>query len=603
MIFLSDEELAAWGVVEDQHKFFIARWHELLDDDTFDSWQLRTCNIVSVLKEMANHIAVVDKQHRTHHHLKYLLEEAKAIIERNFLIEKRFPFLPHYIHVLESVYNDKVKRNEESETKPFSFAVDVTLGNLSGYKDVVAEELAGLLGTPGSEMLIDVLALELATLLRQEGYSLSSLRQSLDLMKGAGSFVDKFKAMVLAYKGTKLAYEVKFLIEWAKPLPDLRKFHISITSGGFASEDPKEAEFLSQDRTHVVAAITVEACDEYAARYEAEAILDSAFAAIRLYGLRGAYRIRHPKALVLKQSDGTNYLVDPDVTMLNYIKPALDPHKKMTNFADVLSQLPDIDSEQLLASLQYHKLSMQATTDEARLVNLWIAAESLVQDGGSNIIGRISKYIACSVTTGYPRLLVNALIFDLRIPWRNIDPAKILEVCPSSSPRYIAPADIFAVLVSAETSDIFQNFLRLPLMQNHLLRHKITKLRENMFGSSQIFKKAMENHLNNVTWQIHRIYRARNHIMHSGKGYPNTRHLIQHLHNYYVSTVHHLIHDLSVNHTWSIGSALEHRSILYQHTTHRLDGKKILPFSIEVFYNLTAALTDTGINPAWPVRR
>ncbi len=40
MIFPTNEEWTLWEINEEHHKFFLLRWQEIFDENTFDSWQV-----------------------------------------------------------------------------------------------------------------------------------------------------------------------------------------------------------------------------------------------------------------------------------------------------------------------------------------------------------------------------------------------------------------------------------------------------------------------------------------------------------------------------------------------------------------------------------
>ncbi len=57
MLYPTEEDWAKWGITDECHKFFVLHWDELFDAETPDTWQVRTCNIVTLLGEMIEHRA------------------------------------------------------------------------------------------------------------------------------------------------------------------------------------------------------------------------------------------------------------------------------------------------------------------------------------------------------------------------------------------------------------------------------------------------------------------------------------------------------------------------------------------------------------------
>lgn len=65
----------------------------------------------------------------------------------------------------------------------------------------------------------------------------------------------------------------------------------------------------------------------------------------------------------------------------------------------------------------------------------------------------------------------------------------------------------------------------------HLLKDRIDYFKEKL-ATPQAALEIIKDYEERVTWQIRRIYRARNIIVHSGKTPPYTKHLIEHAHEY-----------------------------------------------------------------------
>jgi hypothetical protein len=77
--------------------------------------------------------------------------------------------------------------------------------------------------------------------------------------------------------------------------------------------------------------------------------------------------------------------------------------------------------------------------------------------------------------------------------------------------------------------------------------------------------ESLKNARQNVEWQLRRIYRVRNAIVHSGRGAAVLPQLAQHLHSYLVKTVRSVLFELDRQPAWTIRDALEHRRRLFDH--------------------------------------
>jgi hypothetical protein len=64
-----------------------------------------------------------------------------------------------------------------------------------------------------------------------------------------------------------------------------------------------------------------------------------------------------------------------------------------------------------------------------------------------------------------------------------------------------------------------------------LLRNRIFYIKDRI-GSADLIRKMLVAHDRRVTWQIHRIYRARNLYIHSGQSLRYVKILVENLHAY-----------------------------------------------------------------------
>jgi hypothetical protein len=52
MLYPSAADWAEWGILDECHQFFCLHWAELFDPQTPDTWQVRSCNIKTILREL-----------------------------------------------------------------------------------------------------------------------------------------------------------------------------------------------------------------------------------------------------------------------------------------------------------------------------------------------------------------------------------------------------------------------------------------------------------------------------------------------------------------------------------------------------------------------
>lgn len=602
MIIPKDEQWAKWGIHEEHQKFFIARWHEIFDEETFDTWQVRSSNIRSILKEILDACKVVEDVHVYHHNISALISEAEHVAHTDFIIKEYFPFAISCLEKIRKSYDSNVKDERKIDLDSFNRLVKVLLGNLNDYRTRVIECLRDLMLNPPVKYKIHLyyLTMSFAVELRLAGFSISALRNSLHILLDTNEikFINRLNNLIQVFSRPRQDYSCIFLISWPRITPDLSKYGIE-----FSTSRPKplfkdeEKEFYGQDEQALLATVKIQAFDPFDARNRAQELLERYFSVNKLYSLSNESKIRQKKALIIDSLKAL-YLVPEDTSRLGYIKDSKRPQEGVEKFAQILGRLPESDAGQLYASLQHHKLSLVASTDEARLVNLWIALETLVQDGSKNIIEKISRYIPSSDATGYVTRIARVFPVSFLRYWRSIDTAELCEKLKYSNKHILDLRDVIAILLDKNEGSLITGFFSFT-KNNPLLAFRTHRLWDKTFGNPTVMAHKIENHQKNTDWQIRRIYRARNIIIHQGCCPLGARQLIQHLHTYYINVIHNLIHDLEVNPEWSIADSHEYRIFLYETFLSKLRKYKENPFSAECILEPKRLLGRTEGPPAW----
>lgn len=180
-------------------------------------------------------------------------------------------------------------------------------------------------------------------------------------------------------------------------------------------------------------------------------------------------------------------------------------------------------------SAQLHALAVASNADENQLLNLWIALESLVPsetkaDAASNIEHIVSSVVPF-LNYGYMERLANQLVKDL-LNWNQGLTRKSFRGVPGTK-----FADKLVRILALEKYEDRRLLLEGAFKDFHLLRDRFAYFRA-VFGSPQSVIAALDAHKQRLEWQIRRIYRARNIIVHSGETPAYTKAIIEHTHDY-----------------------------------------------------------------------
>jgi hypothetical protein len=105
----------------------------------------------------------------------------------------------------------------------------------------------------------------------------------------------------------------------------------------------------------------------------------------------------------------------------------------------------------------------------------------------------------------------------------------------------------------------------------------------------------------NVEWQIKRIYRVRNAIVHTGSATALLPQLTQHLHCYLIKAIHTVLTDLDRQPRWTIRDSLEHRLKLFRYVVDFFREKPDHEISTVTITTPEASMGPQTAPFAWPL--
>lgn len=590
MFFSKIENWADFNITEEAHKFFFLRWKELFDESTSDTWQVRSCNFRTIIEELIDSLEVckVFPQHLGN--IEPLIYEAKQITQRDPIVKKYFPGVPSYLEKIQNSFKSE-KKQEGDENRTSSGeklntlirSTKVLLGRTTNYTKFLVEDIVALINRSPEDYKKELydLSMALAIEFTSRGYSTPFLRDSfqLFLQDKTKRFPNRVKLLTKKLLSEKETYFCSFIIaipSELKELPDLSNTGIEFSSDlpTYDISNEQLHNFYKQHQVEktVIATIKIDALDPYAAERKAYEKLENIFSIIKLYVFDRNATLRGSLRLV--KSKDSHFCFGPDTSRQSYLRPSRTPELKTKDLLKLVDLLKEYDRDRLLSALQYHKLALSASTDEGQLVNLWIALESLIRSDGGSIISAICKYIPCNLTIGYSYKIIKALSMDINLYWKKRDITKhgIL-----STKSYITPSDLLRTLLEKDGSPKTKALYDL-VSNSPLLIYRVYLFKDNYFKDKKSLYTLLEKHKENVEWQLRRIYRARNYVIHRGVCKPGTSQLIQHLHTYLVATIHNIIYEIQNNTGWTVADALEHRLMLYEYFVRQLREDK--PISI-----------------------
>lgn len=234
---------------------------------------------------------------------------------------------------------------------------------------------------------------------------------------------------------------------------------------------------------------------------------------------------------------------------------------KIQNFVKSFS-LEDGSFSKFINSIRLHSMALHSESIENQIINLWIALESLVPSDTKNSdesnIEHIIDSIIPFLNITYLSNLIDNLVKDL-IRW---DIGTIRQVF-----KYIDgdgfKNKIVNILVKEEYSDNFNDLLN-KARDFYLLRDRLMYFKD-ILSSKKKINSIISAHTRRLEWQIRRIYRTRNLIVHTGNTPNYTHSLIEHTHNYLDIVLNTLISLATLpNQINSVGEGFDYISLQYK---------------------------------------
>ena len=417
--FPSKDEWSELCVAEPLHRFLILAWEELFDSDTSDKWEVRTAILRYVLNELLDVAVTVEAHERYGHNVVVLLAEAIEMASEDQIIVKRFPFVADALRAA-----DLLGADAKSMWRLRS-VVRFILSRIDGYEELAASELRALIEENSNKKHeAHQLLKSLAVAWSVRGYSREFLatigRESFG--RKENTFVTRFDELVSHCSGTRRPYICRFAIRPPKGVP---MEHAQDIRWQFTRGWPKppwtfpQSLFYKRTRNEdLFADFHSDELDPWSATRRAAESFAELTAILQLYDPASRVQFLTQRALVhTKDKDDQLIKILPPYEAA--IHPTRDPAKRIQDFATMKARLAPEDANELLSSLQYYRLALEADTSESRLVNLWIALETLCRRaGGSSIIDKICEYVVPGVTLNNLRRTVESIARYIQIAWK-----------------------------------------------------------------------------------------------------------------------------------------------------------------------------------------
>lgn len=271
--------------------------------------------------------------------------------------------------------------------------------------------------------------------------------------------------------------------------------------------------------------IEINSLDPERARIEASSLI-SLFVSLKQYNSHISKAYYANRAIVKEIESGREYNLSKPATLLSRGRTRTE-EQIYVRISEMIQNFPVI-GEKMINAINLHSSAMESRNVSNQLLDLWTIMEVLIEiDKHYNYskIVQISNTLTTVLNSSYIKSLIEQLILDLEHCCADFD--NRLENITKGNTK---AEKMVAMLVLPE---FFQNKTDLvnALINYPLLQYRIQHYSER-FSNRFELKKVLFKHQKRLEWQIMRIYRNRNMIVHDGSYFPYIDLIVQNLHFY-----------------------------------------------------------------------
>lgn len=510
--------------------FFAQRMDELTFDYTLDSYKAPTTNCVSLIRETIDAIDRFSTTEKGKDSVTHILDEAEHRLRGNSIVKG----------VLDIDLDDFLNVNRD-DLQAMRAALSVLRGEID-QKVYIAEIFRQIRSAIEEKQRgnIDYIAKELCTVLLNAGVSSNYLNMTVKQRFFSGqrvesiAYLDKFlQAIVPWWHDFRVCFRVttdaavvdettfaRFKLELTREFPfDLNKI-----------EGNESFARLTDDEFFIVA--EVGAHEIFSAAFQAREQVSRLHSFFGLKYHKVDFRLSEEAVVEQACCAHEVHFVSTVFNSMHFVPDS----KKYAASRKLELMLEDLhlprgpDSERFFRIVDVHGLSAKSGVPENQLLNIWTCLETLAPTSGA-------KSTINSVVTGslpfiglaYFYRIVRTATLDLS-RWNKPRTIQALRACPIICKDDLVH-QVLSLLVVQDNTDQLESLFR-DLGSFELLRHRLFALRK-LFTSPVAMQAKLKQHLTNVEWQLHRIYRSRNAIVHSAGKLSFTPSLVSNAHDYF----------------------------------------------------------------------
>lgn len=516
--------------------FFAQAMQEFLEEKSFEGFRAYSLDTISRLKEARNLAIDVQQGRVPRPTLKPVEQELAWSIEGDLILNESAPFEAKLL-------SRSCKNN--IPIKEFISLIDMVIERYTlHYHANLADKVSSFINDPKERISLLRSAGFLASHLLNEGHSRDFLLEKInqkfflnDVKRPGSRTVSSF---INSIRAERRKYKVVCAVEarTANLLRHIGNFEPVIFKNLplHVREGMKKSASFSADDQYLVEIIS--APDAHQAAVQ----LANRLASVRALMVLPAQRLdvnAKSEFYVFTLRATTGRLISPQKGSLEVSAAAPLAGRRLKALTRIPRQLEksfDAESqERLLSALSTASVAFETPLPETRLISFWSAFEVLLSDPNTDDV-RITHYvkqlIPCVVFKYHRRIfsaVYDAMLISYQKRFREILREVSEGVSSDQHTRFIK------LIVLPDYEGLRNNLLDIA-QSSPLIRHRLFRL-EKYYGTPEECYNSIIDHAGRVEWQLHRIYRSRNTLVHSGRSPLYLDSLIRNCLDYFRTTV------------------------------------------------------------------
>lgn len=517
--------------------YFAQLMEELLFDFSIDTYKPSAMNISLLCSEALETLNEIEKGNIKLPNLQHILDELCYNFDKDIVAQS---LLKNELHDIKPILKNQSKGKDKVTIHDKRIVIELLAIQLhiDKYKKKIEELLIYTINGKINYTNVRSITRNYVTTLRNIGYSIEYIRTKFfeffysrnstttnnhDIKRFIGIFDGTVKEYRIIYKGTNL-YED---IITANNVQNDNTFDIKIQKNLDDSCINIE-DFEITEKERYIYIQNIHDMDPISAKNQSGKMLDFISSIFSLFHHKESPTFSNQCIVI----DIKNEEIQKSDKAIDIMHKCIDikPKAATTKMAQFIGEF-GMDQESIkkfIRAAELHSLALSSDSNENKIINLWIALESIIpsikDQDISNIENIIEHSIPCLCTIYYPRLF-RRFCKDL-LEWNRKFISELLKDIKGDNlyqkmMKLISLPDYFA-----QKESIKNNFKDYHLMKDRF------EFFSNIFETPKNVLKGIENHKQRIEWQLRRIYRARNLIVHSGITPSYVDILITNLHDY-----------------------------------------------------------------------